>query len=155
MGYNNLGNVGAKLIAEAIHIGGGNGKKSSQKLEGDSQKQQRQHHPSLSVLDLGFNNIGNEGCTSLANLAVSSNSQLSTLYLSGNAIHEEGSLSLANVITKGCGLKSLHLTANNIGSKGVKGLMRSIAEFDVTVQMARQDYENRMALYLYFKTCNR
>jgi len=146
-----LGNVGAKLIAEAMRTGGGGGNNGEQKLEerqklkGNSQ-QYRQHHPSLSVLDLGFNNIGNEGCTSLAQLAVSSNSQLSTLYLSGNAIHEQGSLSLANVITKGCGLKSLHLTANNIGSRGVKGLMRSIAEFDVTVQMARQDYENRMAL---------
>jgi len=156
LGYNNLGNVGAKLIAEAICTGGGscvgNGGKEKQMLKGDSQHQQQQqqqqhkHHPSLSVLDLGFNNIGNEGCTSLAQLAVASNSQLSTLYLSGNAINEQGSLSLANVITKGCGLTSLHLTANNIGSRGVKGLMRSIAEFDVTVQMARQDYENRMAL---------
>ena len=76
MGYNNLGNVGAKLIAEAIYTGGGGNNNGEQKLErekleGDAQQQHQQqhrhhHHPSLSVLDLGFNNIGNEGAKALA-----------------------------------------------------------------------------------------
>ena len=95
---------------------------------------------------MGFNNISDEGCTSLAHKAVSHNSQLSTLYLSGNAVRENGSLALASVIATGCGLKSLHLTANRVGARGVKGLMRSIAEFDVMIQLAHQDRENRMAL---------
>jgi Ran GTPase-activating protein (RanGAP) involved in mRNA processing and transport len=158
LAYNNLGNIGANMIAEAIHIGcssgggsgeGGNVGESSQN---DNHQQQRQpqhhhhHHPSLSVLDLGFNNIGDEGCTSLANLAVARNPALATLYLSGNAVRQSGALALADVIASGCGLISLHLTANRIGAVGVKGLMRSIAEFDVTMQMAQQDRENRIAL---------
>jgi len=61
-------------------------------------------------------------------------------------VREAGALALADVIAAGCGLTSLHLTANRICARGVKGLMRSIAEFDVTMQMAQQDRENRMAL---------
>ena len=101
------------------------------------------HHPSLRVLDLGFNNIGDGGCDSLARLAVSGNPTLSTLYLSGNAVGEGGALSLSDVLGRGCGLASLHLTANRVGPRGVRGLMRSMAEFDVTMQMAHKDRENR------------
>jgi Ran GTPase-activating protein (RanGAP) involved in mRNA processing and transport len=110
------------------------------------QNRQYYHHPSLSVLDLGFNNVGDEGCLSLASLAVAHNPVLSTLYLAGNAIKEQGSIALADAIAGGCGLTTLHLTANQIGPQGVKGLTRSMAEFDVTIQMAQQDRENRMAL---------
>ncbi|KAL7467496.1 hypothetical protein ACHAXS_007736 [Conticribra weissflogii] len=155
LGYNNLGDAGTSLIASAIHFGvGGFGETDCVKLEKNAESNckgvdtyhRRQHHPSLSVLDLGFNNIGDEGCSSLAFLAVSRNSALSTLYLSGNAVGEEGALALANAVAGGCGLTSLHLTANRVGAPGVKGLMRSIAEFDVILQMAQQDRENRMAL---------
>lgn len=95
---------------------------------------------------MGFNNVGDEGCLSLASLAVAHNPVLSTLYLSGNDIKEQGSVAMADAIAGGCGLTTLHLTANQIGPQGVKGLMRSMAEFDVTLQMALQDRENRMAL---------
>ena len=98
------------------------------------------------MLDLGFNNVGDEGCLSLASLAVAHNPTLSTLYLAGNAIKERGSTALADAIAGGCGLTTLHLTANRIGALGVKGIMRSMAEFDVMVQMERQDRENRIAL---------
>jgi len=164
LGYNNLGNVGANLIASAIQCGGDVGGLKREELELESsekkqdeeltpanqhpQQQQRphHHHPSLSVLDLGFNNISDEGCTSLATRAVSRNPALRTLYLSGNAVRERGALALAEVIARGCALTNLHLTANRIGPMGVRGLMRSIAEFDVTMQMAHQDRENRLAL---------
>ena len=141
-----MGNVGANLIANAIHSFGGSPHQSASPQQQQQHNRHHQHHPSLSVLDLGFNNISDEGCTSLAIHAVANNPQLSTLYLSGNAVRYKGSLSLANVISRGCGLTSLHITANRIGSRGVKGLMKSIAEFDVTIQMAHQDRENRLAL---------
>lgn len=165
LSYNNLGNIGTNLIASAIKCGGGliNSDENSQRcaVSDDSnnhlgseswqcvplaRNRQYRHHPSLSVLDLGFNNVGDEGCLSLASLAVAHNPVLSTLYLAGNAIKEQGSIALADAIAGGCGLTTLHLTANQIGPQGVKGLMRSMAEFDVTVQMAQQDRENRMAL---------
>eukprot|EP00578_Thalassiosira_sp_NH16_P025697 CAMPEP_0181083236 /NCGR_PEP_ID=MMETSP1071-20121207/4052_1 /TAXON_ID=35127 /ORGANISM="Thalassiosira sp., Strain NH16" /LENGTH=202 /DNA_ID=CAMNT_0023164885 /DNA_START=36 /DNA_END=641 /DNA_ORIENTATION=+ len=169
LGYNNLGDVGADLIASAIHNGGADDncgiagassatsagsrgspdtfeaeekKRGSERMPEPRQhpqlrrRQQRQHrnhrggsgshHPSLSVLDLGFNNIGDDGCASLASHAVSHNPALSTLYLSGNAIRERGALSLAAVVAG--------------------GLTRAMAEFDVTMAMAHQDRENRMAL---------
>jgi len=158
LGYNNLGDIGANLIASAIQCGGHHGLKRNQSSEKKQEEEfalqnlqqkrppRHRHHPSLSVLDLGFNNIGDEGCTSLAANAVSRNPALSTLYLSGNAVGEKGALALAEVVAGGCALTSLHLTANRIGPQGVKGLMRSIAEFDVTMQMAHQDRENRLAL---------
>lgn len=159
LGYNHLGDVGAKLIASAIRCGGDGGSNALAPIEakpdeelisrdpqGQHGKPKHRHHPSLSVLDLGFNNIGDEGCTSLAADAVSRNPALGTLYLSGNAVREAGALALAGTIAGGCALTSLHLTANRIGPRGVKGLMRSIAEFDVTMQMAHQDRENRLAL---------
>jgi len=162
LGYNNLGNISANLIASAIHCGGGStsiigvgclkgeemmesSKEDQDDNDGHGQTQQQRkykHHPSLTVLDLGFNNIGDEGCTLLATLAVAHNPALSTLYISGNAMREAGALALAEVITGGTGLTSLHLTANRIGPKGVTGIMRSIAEFDITMQMAHQDREN-------------
>ena len=110
------------------------------------QNRRYHHHPSLSVLDLGFNNVGDEGCLSLASLAVAHNPTLSTLYLAGNAIKERGSTALADAIAGGCGLTTLHLTANRIGALGVKGLMRCMTEFDFRVQMVRQDRENQIAL---------
>lgn len=89
---------------------------------GQTQQQRKyKHHPSLTVLDLGFNNIGDEGCTSLATLAVARNPALSTLYISGNAVREAGALALAEVIAGGTGLTSLHLTANRIGPKRRQG----------------------------------
>ena len=179
LGYNNLGDSGADLIASAIYCGGRGsdsddgessstmmvvaasgdiGSSSAPQCSGDDGRRhhnrcQRQetprhddrHHPSLKVLDLGFNNIGDEGCASLARLAVSCNPTLSTLYLSGNDVGEAGALALSEVLRRGCGLTSLHLTANRVGPIGVRGLMRSMAEFDVTIQMAHQDRENRMA----------
>ena len=100
------------------------------------------HHPSLKVLDLGFNNIGDEGCTSLSKYAVSCNPTLSTLYLSGNAVGEAGAIALSNVLGRGCGLLSLHLTANRIGPIGVKELMKSMTEFDVAMQ--QQSHQEKM-----------
>lgn len=162
LGYNNLGDVGVGVIADAIRNGGGGPSEevpktatrtgiwsrlsSTPRASPTEPPRQPRHHPSLTVLDLGFNNVGDAGCASLAGDAVSRNPALSTLYLSGNAVREAGALALASAISGGCGLKSLHLTANRVGPAGVRGLMRSIAEFDVTMQMARQDRENRAAL---------
>ena len=164
LSYNNLGNIGTNLIASAIKCGGGlitpcgsslncavlddNGSHTTKEAHGPQIVQNRQykHHPSLSVLDLGFNNVGDEGCLSLASLAVAQNPTLTTLYLAGNAVKEQGSVALADAIAGGCALTTLHLTANRIGPQGVKGLMRSMAEFDVNMQIAQQDRENRMTM---------
>lgn len=163
LSYNNLGNIGTNLIASAIKCGGGlitpfassvncavlddNISHATKEAHGQFvQNRQYKHHPSLSVLDLGFNNVGDEGCLSLASLAVAQNPTLTTLYLAGNAVKEQGSIALADAIAGGCALTTLHLTANQIGPQGVKGLMRSMSEFDVNMQIAQQDRENSMTM---------
>ena len=85
-------------------------------------------HKSLASLDLGFNNIGDPGCTALAK-AVSSSPPLRTLYLAGNLIRQEGAISLADhVIRKGSSLKKLYLTGNHLGPDGVAAITEAIEE---------------------------
>jgi NLR family CARD domain-containing protein 3 len=88
------------------------------------------HHDNLSVLDLGFNSVGNIGCESLALNCIAGNFSLQTLYLSGNHIGETGALAIAGAILQGSGLLRLHLTANAIGPTGMKAIACAIATND-------------------------
>jgi Ran GTPase-activating protein (RanGAP) involved in mRNA processing and transport len=109
LSYNDLGDEGAAIIASGFVVGSG-------------------HHENLSVLDLGFNGIGNDGCAALSLHAIAGNPTLRVLYLSGNNIGEEGTLSLSGAMLHGCSLTTLHMSANNIGSIGIQALARAIAE---------------------------
>lgn len=92
--------------------------------------QNGKHHSSLSVLDLGFNEIGDAGCEALAVYAIAGNLTLETLYLAGNQIKEKGALSIAGAILHGTGLTTLHLSANRIGANGIKAVAGAIAKND-------------------------
>jgi Ran GTPase-activating protein (RanGAP) involved in mRNA processing and transport len=85
-------------------------------------------HKALASLDLGFNNIGDQGCRALATALQSSSScaTLHTLYLAGNVFGEDGALALADVIRRGCSIERLHLTGNRIGPDGVKAVTDAI-----------------------------
>lgn len=111
LSYNNLGDEGAIIIAQAM-------------------VQDGVQHKSLSLLDLGFNGIGDKGCAALALQAVAGNLTLQKLYLAGNQIREEGAIAIAGAILHGCGLVSLHVTANKLGPVGIKALAGAIAERD-------------------------
>ncbi|NOT02643.1 MAG: hypothetical protein HOP29_18715 [Phycisphaerales bacterium] len=67
----------------------------------------------LTTLDLGNNNIGDEGAKALATLT-----GLTTLHLGDNNIGAEGAKALATLT----GLTTLHLGDNNIGAEGAKAL---------------------------------
>ena len=73
----------------------------------------------LSGLNLGHNNIGDEGVKQLSNAIV--NSQLRSLNIRSNSITDEGVQHLSNVLLNSQ-LSSLHLGENNIGDEGVKQL---------------------------------
>jgi Ran GTPase-activating protein (RanGAP) involved in mRNA processing and transport len=104
LGYNNLGDYGASMLAEGIN---------SNVLN-------------LSSLDLGFNNIGDVGCTALCR-AISP--RLHTLYLAGNLIGEDGAVAISDLIRKrGSRLRKLYLTGNLIGPDGVKAITEAIIE---------------------------
>ena len=141
LSYNNLRDEGTAILASAM----GRMKEESpnESMDGDKNMYPRTrklvHHPSLSVLDLGFNNIGDTGCASLATLVIAGNSNLETLYLSGNNIRGPGAMALAAAIAKGdshCGLSTLHLTANRIGVFGTRGLSLAITEAEGRRQQA-------------------
>jgi Ran GTPase-activating protein (RanGAP) involved in mRNA processing and transport len=90
-------------------------------------------HKSLASLDLGFNNIGDQGCRALATAL--SSCKVHTLYLAGNLFGEDGACALAGVIK--WSIKRLHLTGNRIGPDGVK----AIAEAVIGEQQENEDTE--------------
>jgi len=109
LSYNDLGDVGAAVIASGFAMGS-------------------RHHKNLSVLDLGFNGIGDDGCAALSLHAVAGNQALRVLYLAGNNIGERGTLSLSGAMLHGCSLTSLHMSANRIGEMGIQAIARAVAE---------------------------
>ena len=115
LGYNNLGDYGATMLADGIN---------SNMLN-------------LSSLDLGFNNIGDVGCTALCR-AISP--RLHTLYLAGNLIGEDGAVAIADLIRKrGSRLRKLYLTGNLLGPDGVKAITEAILETE-TRELEEETY---------------
>ncbi len=133
LSYNNLGDVGAAIIASGI--GQQMSTEEAAAASASSQISRYKHHASLALLDVGFNGIGDSGCASLSTVAVAGNSKLGTLYLSGNNIRGPGAMALAAAIAKGgCGLSRLHLSANKIGILGARGISVAIAEAEARRQ---------------------
>jgi Ran GTPase-activating protein (RanGAP) involved in mRNA processing and transport len=115
LSYNVLRDEGAAIIASALKLPNG------------------EHHGHLSVLDLGFNSIGDKGCGALAVHGLAGNYNLQTLYLSGNDIGENGALSIAGAILHGSALLNLYLSANKLGPIGMKAIAGAIAKNDALV----------------------
>jgi len=84
-------------------------------------------HHALESLDLGFNNVGDEGCRALA-AAIPMDGALHTLYLAGNLIGEEGAVAIADAIRRKSGLRRLYMTGNRLGPDGVKAISEAILE---------------------------
>jgi Ran GTPase-activating protein (RanGAP) involved in mRNA processing and transport len=117
LSYNDLGDAGTCILAAAFLRNG-------------------RHHHNISLLDLGFNSVGDVGCEALAVHALAGNYNFRTLYLSGNQIGEKGAVSIAKAILHGTGLSSLHISANRIGPVGMKALAGAIAKNDARVKEA-------------------
>jgi Ran GTPase-activating protein (RanGAP) involved in mRNA processing and transport len=88
------------------------------------------HHQSLAVLDLGFNCIGDEGCTAISLNMLAGNHTLRNLFLSGNNFKEKGAMAIAGAMLHGCSLTRLHLSAIHLGVEGMKVIAGAIAETD-------------------------
>jgi Ran GTPase-activating protein (RanGAP) involved in mRNA processing and transport len=80
---------------------------------------------------LGFNGIGDEGCTDLSLHMVAGNHALRNLYLSGNNIKKKGAMALAGAILHGCSLAKINVSGNKLGPSGLKVLSGAVAEMDV------------------------
>ncbi len=96
------------------------------------------HHQNLTVLDLGFNGIGDSGCASLSLHVVAGNHTLRNLFLSGNKIRKKGAMALASAILHGCSLSRLHLSHNDLCEEGITLLVQSIREVERRVQQLLQ-----------------
>jgi Ran GTPase-activating protein (RanGAP) involved in mRNA processing and transport len=100
--------------------------------------QDGRHHQNLTVLDLGFNSVGDAGCTALSLHMVAGNHTLRNLFLSGNHIERKGAMALASAILHGCSLSRLNLSANNLGADGINVIAQSIREAESRVQQLLQ-----------------
>lgn len=94
-------------------------------------------HRALESLDLGFNNIGDEGCRALAK-AIPRDGTLHTLYLAGNLIGEDGALAIADVIRKGSSLRHLYMTGNRLGADGITAITEAVLEDELRRRSAHE-----------------
>jgi len=117
--YNNFGDKGTSIIASGCAKEG-------------------RHHQNLTVLDLGFNCVGDEGCTALSLHTVVGNHTLRNLFLSGNHITQKGAMALASAILHGCSLSRINLSSNNLGPDGINVLSQSIREVETRVKLLLQ-----------------
>ena len=81
--------------------------------------------PSLSVLGLGDNSIGDKGATELAQ-ALKDVPSLSELNLSLNSIGDKGAIEIAQALKHVPSLSELHLDYNSIGDKGAIELSQAL-----------------------------
>jgi len=133
LGYNNLGDNGICIIAEAIS-----------------------GHSCLSILDVGFNNVGDTGCLALVSDVLAGNPIIQSLYLSGNSVGEKGAIALAEAVRlEGCGLKCLHLAGNRIGPNGARELMRAIKNNEERRQACQQSATGSSYNRNYYSNVNK
>ena len=79
----------------------------------------------ITTLDIGSNQFGDEGATALAE-AVKINTTLTTLNISGNNIRNDGAIVLAAVLKENNTLTKLDISRNYIGDPGAKALAEAL-----------------------------
>ena len=88
----------------------------------------------LKRLNLGYNNITDEGVKHLATALTNTNCTLNTLHLEGNNITDEEVKHLSTALTHtNCTLNSLDLDYNNITDEGVKHLATALTHISCTL----------------------
>jgi phosphoribosylformylglycinamidine (FGAM) synthase PurS component len=130
LGQKNLGDEGAKQIAQALtdpnamvqRLGlddnkvGDDGAKAIAKVLKDNS--------TLQYLVLDNNNIGAEGARTLAKIL--NKSTLQKLYLSNNNITNGGAEAISQALKTNSTLKVLYLSNNNIGKGGAKAIAKAL-----------------------------
>jgi len=85
--------------------------------------------PYLNVITFHGNNIGREGCRTLANILQKKDTRLSYLFLDNTGIDDEGAEIIANSLKHNTKLKTLHLVDNNqIIEKGFKVFLKLLVD---------------------------
>ena len=83
-----------------------------------------QNHTNLVSLDLGGNNVGIDGCRTIANLLLNEDSRLESLQLDGNNIGDEGAEILATSLKQNSALKAIYLRRNNLTERGFRAFLQ-------------------------------
>jgi Ran GTPase-activating protein (RanGAP) involved in mRNA processing and transport len=81
---------------------------------------------SITCLDLGFCNIGDIGIESLASHLSLSSCRIEILYLSGNRLTPLGLKHLSNALSTNSSIQRLYLTANEGGPDGAKWIAKGL-----------------------------
>ena len=82
--------------------------------------------PSLTSLNLGFNNIGDQGAQAIAEI-LANNTTLTSLNLRSNNIDDQGAQAIAKALANNTTLTSLNLGWNNIDDQGVQAIAEALA----------------------------
>ena len=97
----------------------------------------------LSSLELGVNNVTDEGVTYLVEALKHSNCKLNTLNLSNNNITDKGAECLAEALKhNNCKLNSLYLLQNNITDKGVECFAEALKHSNCKLNTLDFSYNN-------------
>ncbi|KJE90938.1 hypothetical protein CAOG_08585 [Capsaspora owczarzaki ATCC 30864] len=120
LGWNQIGDVGAKVLAEAL-----------------------QENRTLTVLGLYHNEIGDAGAHAIVE-AVKAHSTLSEIYLHANLISDVGARAIAETLKEKTTLNLLDLRENYIGSAAAQ-LLREVLEAKLHID----NQQNPLALSLF------
>jgi hypothetical protein len=103
LGYNKIGDEGAKAIAEALKV-----------------------NAVVTELWLGGNKIGDEGANAIAEALKSGTAVVATLFLGDNNIGVEGAKAIAEALKVNAVLTCFDLSLNNIGDNGAKAIAEAL-----------------------------
>lgn len=121
---NRIGSKGAQAISETLQqnrvLSRLSLRESGLGIAGIQQLSEGLHNTCLTYLDLGYNNLAEEGCAILAHALKFSD--IETLLVPQNAIGNEGAAAIAQLAKSKGGITHLDLSNNAIGLPGVKKL---------------------------------
>ncbi|MBA2651509.1 MAG: hypothetical protein H0U73_04485 [Tatlockia sp.] len=130
LGYNYIGDAGAKDISEALKTNTSLSRldlRSNQIRDAGVKdlSEALKTNTSLSSLDLAGNKIGADGAKDFSE-ALKTNSSLSSLNLKLNRIGDAGAKSLSEALKTNTSLSNLNLQANQIGAAGAKDISEAL-----------------------------
>ena len=80
---------------------------------------------SLSTLDLGYNDLGDEG-TQIISKALEVNRSITCLKLQNNNIYAEGGQAIGKMLEYNCSITSINLASNSIGDDGCRAISQGL-----------------------------
>jgi Ran GTPase-activating protein (RanGAP) involved in mRNA processing and transport len=130
---NGIGNEGAAALGEAIKVNALKARERYNLIDGEGVPALVYDlNPSLTVLNLGRNSIGDDGAVAMGE-ALKVDMLLTKLDLNGNRIGNFGAVALGEALTVNSSLTELGLWQNSIGDEGAAVLLKALTECNTTL----------------------